>query len=51
MKLIKTTYFNNIILQKFMKVKKLKRRRVFVNITRAKMKLKFEKCEIRNELF
>ena len=50
-KLIKTTYFNDIILQKFIKVKKLKRRRVFVNITRTKMKLKFEKCEIRNEFF
>ena len=50
-KLIRMTYFNNIILQKIIKIKKLKRRRVFVNITQAKMKLKFEKCEIRNEFF
>ena len=41
-KFIKTTYFYNVILQKFMKIKILNRRKVLVNITKAKMKLKFD---------
>ena len=51
MKLIKIAYFNDIILQKFIKIKKLNRRRVFVNITKTKLKLKFERCKIRNDFF
>ena len=34
-----------------MKVKRLRKRRVLINITKAKIKLKLKRCEIRNDLF
>ena len=34
-----------------MKVKKLKKRCVLINITKVKIKLKLKRCEIRNDLF
>ena len=51
MKLIKTIYFDDVILQRLMKIKRLSRKRVFLNITKIEMKLKLVRCEIRNNLF
>ena len=51
MKLIKTIYFDDVIFQRFMKIKRLSKKRVFLNITKIEMKLKFVRCEIRDNLF
>ena len=51
MKLIKTIYLDDVIFQRFMKIKRLNKKRVFLNITKVEVKLKFVRCEIRNNLF
>ena len=51
MKLIKTIYFDDVIFQRLMKVKRLNKKRVFLNITKIEMKLKLVRCEIRNNFF
>ena len=51
MKLIKTIYFDDVILQRFMKIKRLNKKRVFLNITKIEVKLKLVRCEIRDNFF
>ena len=51
MKLIKTIYFDDVILQRFMKIKRLNKKRVFLNITKVEVKLKLVRCEIRDNFF
>ena len=51
MKLIKAIYFDDIILQRLMKTKRLEKRKISINITKAKIKLKLKRCEIRDDLF
>ena len=50
-KQIKTTYFDNIILQKKMKSKRIDLKRISTNIIKIEIRLKLENCEIKNELF
>ena len=49
-KLIKATYLKNVILQKFIKAKKLRKRRVSINITKIEIKLKLKRYKIRDNL-
>ena len=51
MKLIRETYSNNVILQRLIKIKQLKKRWMSINIIKTKIKLKLKQCEIRNNLF
>ena len=51
MKLIRAIYFDDIIFQRLMKIKKFERRKISINITKAKIKLKLKRCEIRDDLF
>ena len=51
MTLIRKTYFNDFVLQQLMKVKKLKKRRVSIDVIRAKIKFELNRCEIRDDLF
>ena len=48
---IKTTYSNDIILQKIMKNKRNNLKRISTNIIKIEIRLKLENCEIKNELF
>ena len=50
-KLIREAYSENVILQRLIKIKKLERRRVLIDITKAKIKLKLKRCKIRDDLF
>ena len=49
--LIRTTYFNDIILQKIMKSKREKLRRISSNIIKIEVRFELDDCEIKNELF
>ena len=51
MKLIRTIYFDDIILQRVMKIKRESKRQMSMNITRIELKLKFKECEIKDDLF
>lgn len=50
-KQIKIIYSKNVILQRIIKTKRMSKRKIFVNITRTKLKLKLNDCEINNNLF
>ena len=50
-KLIQEIYFKNVILQQLIKVKKLRKRHVSIDITKIKVKLKLKRYKIRNNLF
>ena len=50
-KQIKTTYSNDIILQKIMKNKRNDLKRISTNIIKIEIRLKLKNCEIKNELF
>ena len=50
-KLIRTIYSNDIILQKIMKSKRNELRRISINIIKIEVRLKLNDCEIRDDLF
>ena len=50
-KLIREVYSENVIFQRLIKVKRLKKRRVSVDIIKIEVKLKLKRCEIRDDLF
>ena len=51
MKNIKTAYSDDVILQRIMKSKRQEHRRIPVDITKTDVRLKFENCEIKENLF
>ena len=50
-KLIKTIYSNDIILQRIMKNKRNELRRISINIIKIEIRLKLNDCEIKDDLF
>ena len=50
-KQIRTTYLDDIILQRIMKSKRSDLRRISTDIIKIEVRLKLEDCEIKNELF
>ena len=50
-KLIKTTYFDDIILQRIIKSKRERLRRISSNIIKIEIRLELNDCEIKDELF
>ena len=48
---IKIAYSNNVILQKIIKNKQKKHKRILTNITKTKIKLKLNDCKLKNDFF
>ena len=48
---IKIVYLNNVILQRIIKNKQKKHKYISTNITKTKIKLKLNDCELKNDIF
>ena len=48
---IKVVYSHNVILQKIIKSKQKKHKRILTNITKTKIRLKLNDCELKNDFF